>query len=82
MKTMTCSQLGGACEQPHVGADANEIIEAQDRHLREVVAAGSAEHEPALQDMKGRWRRPISGLKWYRQVQRDFAALSSDAGSR
>ena len=32
--------------------------------------------------MKGRWRRPISGLKWYRQVQRDFAALSSDVGSR
>jgi hypothetical protein len=25
--------------------------------------------------MKGRWKRPISGLKWYRQVQRDFEAL-------
>ena len=24
--------------------------------------------------MKGRWKRPVSGLKWYRQVQRDFAA--------
>lgn len=81
MKTMTCSQLGGACELAHVGADANEIIKAQDRHLRTAVAAGSGDHEPALRDMKGRWRRPVSGLKWYRQVQRDFAALSSDAGS-
>ena len=80
MKTMTCSQLGGACELSLVGADANEIIHAQDRHLREVVAAGSADHEAALRDMKGRWRRPVSGLKWYRKVQRDFEALPTDAG--
>ena len=82
MKVMTCSQLGGPCDHAHVGADANEIIQAQDRHLRETVAAGSTEHEPAARDMKGRCRRPISGLKWYRQVQRDFAALPSDVGSR
>ena len=81
MKTMTCGQLGGPCELAHVRADANEIIQAQDRHLREAVAAGSTEHEPALRDMKGRWRRPISGLKWYRQVQRDFAAVPSEVGS-
>ena len=82
MKTMTCRQLGGACELAHGGDDANEIIQAQDRHLREAVAEGSTDHEPALRDMKGRWRRPVSGMKWYRQVQRDFAALPSDAGSR
>lgn len=28
-----------------------------------------------MKAMKGRWRRPVSGLKWYRQAQRDFAAL-------
>jgi hypothetical protein len=27
--------------------------------------------------MKGRWKRPVSGMKWYRQVQRDFAALAA-----
>jgi hypothetical protein len=81
MKTMTCSQLGGACDLPLVGADANEIIHAQDRHLRDVVAGGDTEHEAALRDMKGRWRRPVSGLKWYRKVQRDFDALPDDGGS-
>ena len=81
MKTMTCSQLGGPCDLPHDGADANDIIKAQDRHLREAVAGGSSDHEPALQDMKSRWRRPVSGLKWYRQVQRDFAALPDSVGS-
>jgi hypothetical protein len=82
MKTMTCKQLGGACDLALVGEDANEIIHAQDRHLREAVAAGSTEHEPALRDMKARWRRPVSGLKWYRKVQRDFDALPHDVGSR
>ena len=82
MKTMTCRQLGGGCELPLVGEDANEIIKAQDRHLREAVAAGRSDHEQALRDMKGRWRHPLSGLKWYREVQRDVAALPSDAVSR
>ncbi|QYG91852.1 hypothetical protein HC251_04970 [Iamia sp. SCSIO 61187] len=81
MKTMTCRQLGGACDLAHGGDDANEVIKAQDRHLREVVADGDTAHEPALRDMKGRWRRPVSGLKWYRQVQRDFAALPGNVGA-
>ena len=80
MKTMTCRQLGGACDLEHHGDDANEIIKAQDRHLREAVAAGHTQHEPALKEMRGRWKRPVSGLKWYRQVQRDFAALPSATG--
>jgi hypothetical protein len=78
MKTMTCRQLGGPCDLEHHGDDANDVIHAQDRHLRDVVGAGDTEHEPALADMKSRWRRPISGLKWYRRAQRDFAALPDE----
>jgi hypothetical protein len=81
MKTMTCKELGGPCDLAHHGHDANEIIKAQDQHLRDAVAAGSSDHQPALGDMKGRWKRPISGMKWYRQVQRDFAALPAHTGS-
>ena len=76
MKTMTCKQLGGPCDLAHEGKDHNEVIKAQDKHLRAAVADGSTEHKPALAAMKGRWKRPVSGMKWYRQVQRDFAALT------
>lgn len=75
MKAMTCQQLGGPCELEHRGQTADEVIKAQDQHLKDMVAAGDAAHEPALKDMKGRWKRPVSGLGWYRQVKRDFAAL-------
>ena len=78
MKTMTCRQLGGPCDLEHRGDDADAVIQAQDRHLREAVAAGQTDHEPALREMKGRWKRPVSGLKWYRQAKRDFAALPTD----
>ncbi len=75
MKTMTCKQLGGPCEVSFHGDSADEIIKAQDRHLKEVVAGGDATHEHALKEMKSRWRKPISGMGWYRNTKRDFAAL-------
>jgi predicted small metal-binding protein len=78
MKTMTCQQLGGPCELEHHGATADEVIKSQDRHLKEVVAGGDSAHQGALKDMKGRWKRPIAGMGWYRQVKRDFAALPED----
>lgn len=81
MKIMTCRQLGGPCDVEHRGEDADEIIHAQDQHLKDAVAAGASDHEQALKEMKGRWKRPVSGLKWYRTVQRDFAALPSDSAA-
>jgi hypothetical protein len=78
MKTMTCKQLGGPCDLQLQGNTADDVIKAQDRHLKEAVAAGDDTHQDALKSMKGRWKRPISGLGWYRKVKRDFAALPDD----
>ncbi|HEY3723747.1 MAG TPA: hypothetical protein VGN59_10360 [Acidimicrobiia bacterium] len=78
MKTMTCKQLGGACDLPLHGETADEVIKAQDKHLKEVVAEGDVAHQDALAAMKGRWKHPVSGMKWYRSTKRDFAALPED----
>ena len=78
MKTMTCKDLGGPCELKHSGKDANEVINAQDKHLKDAVAGGDATHATALKDMKGRWKRPWAAMGWYKQVKRDFAALPED----
>jgi len=78
MKTMTCKQLGGPCDHQHREQTADQAIKAQDRHLKEMVAAGDTAHEPALTEMKGRWKHPISGMGWYRAAKRDFAALPQD----
>jgi predicted small metal-binding protein len=78
MKTMTCKQLGGPCEFELRGNTADEVIKAQDRHLKDMVTGGDDAHEPALKEMKGRWKKPLSGMAWYRKAKRDFAALPDD----
>jgi hypothetical protein len=78
MKTMTCRQLGGPCDVPLQGKTANEVIKAEDKHLKEMVASGDETHKSALKDMQGRWKNPLSGMSWYRQAKRDFAALPED----
>ena len=78
MKTMTCQQLGGPCDLPLHGNTANEVIKAEDSHLKEMVASGDDSHKTAFEEMQGRWKRPVSGMGWYRKVKRDFAALPND----
>ena len=78
MKTMTCRQLGGACDLALRGETADEVIKTQDRHLREAVAGGDTAHGPALEEMKGRWKHPLRGMGWYKNTKREFAGLPED----
>jgi hypothetical protein len=75
MKTMTCQQLGGPCTATHEGTTADEVIKAQDRHLKDAVAAGDSTHQDALKAMKGRWRHPKASMGWYKGVKSAFAEL-------
>jgi predicted small metal-binding protein len=74
VKTMTCRQLGGPCDLEHHGDSADEVIKAQDRHLKE-VSAEDPSHEEAAAAMKGRWKNPLKGMGWYRDAKKQFAAL-------
>jgi hypothetical protein len=78
MKTMTCQQLGGPCDAAHQGTTADEVIKAQDRHLKDAVAQGAVDHEKALKEMNGRWKNPVKGMGWYKKAMADFAALADD----
>jgi predicted small metal-binding protein len=78
MKTMTCRQLGGPCDHAFHANTADEVIKAEDRHLKETVASGDETHKSALQSMRGRWKNPISGMGWYMTTRKAFAALPED----
>jgi hypothetical protein len=67
--------MGGPCDLPLRGETADEVIKAQDKHLKEMVANGDHAHERAAKEMKGRWKNPIAAMGWYRRMKRDFAAL-------
>ena len=78
MKTMTCKDLGGPCDLAFHGNTADEIIKAQDAHLKQVVAKGDTDHASALKDMQSRWRNPIGGMGWYIKTKKTFASLPDD----
>jgi hypothetical protein len=79
MKTITCKQLGGPCNLQFHGNTADEVIKAQDAHLKESVLAGDETHKEALEAMKKRWKNPISGMGWYLKTKKFFASLPVDA---
>ena len=62
MKTMTCRDLGGPCDLAHQGESADDVIKAQDRHLKEMVGQGDTTHEDALKKMKARWFESASWI--------------------
>lgn len=75
MKTMTCRELGGPCDLKLHGESADEVIQAQDRHLKGAVQGGDASHKEAHREMKGRWKRPKQSLGWYFATKEAFAQL-------
>jgi len=78
MKTMTCKQMGGPCNKAFHGKSADEVIKAQDAHLKEMYAKGDKTHQKALTEMQGRWKNPIKGMGWYLKTKKDFAALPEE----
>jgi len=78
MKTMTFRQLGGPCDTAFRGQTADEVIKAQDRHLKDAIAHGDTTHEDARKAMKGRWKNPIGGMGWYMKTKKEFASLPED----
>lgn len=75
---MTCRQMGGPCDETLRGNTADEVIKADDQHLKDMVASGNEEHKTALAMMEDRWKNPASGMDWYKKMQADFAALPED----
>ena len=80
MKTMTCRRPGWAVRPGAPRGTADEIINAQDHHLKAAEKAGDASHQEARDAMKGRWRHPKRSLDWYNGVKRAFAELPDSAG--
>jgi phenylacetate-coenzyme A ligase PaaK-like adenylate-forming protein len=78
MKTMTCRDLGGPCELALSGETADDVIKAQDRHLKEAVAGGDPTHAEARRAMQGRWKHPKKSMDWYSATKKAFASLPED----
>lgn len=61
--------IGGPRDLALQGKTAADVIKTQDRNLREAVRSGDAADEPAHEETKRRWRRPIAAMGWYRDTK-------------
>ena len=78
MKTMTCKQLGGACNEKFKAATFEEIAEMSKKHGSEMFQKGDEEHLKAMDKMKELMQDPNAMQEWFESKRREFESLPDD----
>jgi len=78
MKTMTCKQLGGACDQKFHANSFDEIATMVSKHAREMVQQGDAAHIQAMNEMRSNMTSPDAMNAWMDEKRKAFNALTDD----
>ncbi|MBT1705177.1 DUF1059 domain-containing protein [Chryseosolibacter indicus] len=81
MKTMTCKELGGACNQNFSADTFEEIAKMVSMHAREMVQQGDAAHIQAMNEMRNSMTSPEAMNNWMDEKRRAFNALPDNNGS-
>ncbi len=79
MKTMTCKQLGGACNMEFHANSFEEITEMSKKHGMEMFQEGDEAHLQAMSKMKELMQAPVTMEKWMEDRRREFEALPDTA---
>ena len=75
MKTMTCKQLGGACDQEFSANTFEEIAELSKQHGKEMFRQQDTSHLDAMQAMQSLMASPAEMQKWFESKRAEFDAL-------
>jgi hypothetical protein len=72
MKSMTCRQLGGACDLSFQAETFEEMAEMSKRHGKEMYFQGDAAHRQAMDEMKELMKSPEARQKWFQEKRKAF----------
>ena len=78
MKTMTCKQLGGACDKIFKADTFDEMAEQSRAHGMQMFQEGDAAHMKVIQEMMTLMNKPEEMQKWLEVKKAEFAALADD----
>ena len=78
MKTMTCKQLGGACDKEFHADSFEEIAELSKKHGMEMFQKNDAPHLQAMNDMKELMKTPDAMKHWFESKRKEFESLAED----
>jgi predicted small metal-binding protein len=79
MKTMTCRQLGGACDKEFSAASFAEIAEMSKQHGMEMFHARDEAHIKAMDAMRQLMQKPDAMNDWFETKRKEFEATPEDA---
>ena len=75
MKTMTCRQLGGACDLEFRANSFEGIADLSQKHGQEMFQKGDEAHLLAMAEMKTLMQSPDAMSKWMEKKKSEFDAL-------
>ena len=75
MKTMTCNQLGGACEKVFSAKTFEEMTEMSKQHGMEMFQKQDEAHLNAMSKMQELMKEPEEIEKWFESKRKEFEAL-------
>ena len=78
MKTMTCKQLGGACDQEFHADTFDEIAEMSKKHGMEMFQKNDEPHLKAMSEMQELMKSPNKMNKWFENKRKEFNELPDD----
>jgi len=78
MKTMTCKQLGGACDKKFHAETFEEIAEMSKKHGMEMFQKGDEAHLKAMSEMQELMKSPQEIKEWFDKKRMEFEALPDD----
>ena len=78
MKTMTCRQLGGACDLEFHASTFEEMAEASKKHGMEMYQKGDEEHIKVMEEMRAIMGDPSAMKKWFDGKRSEFDSIPTD----
>ncbi len=78
MKTMTCKQLGGACDKEFHTNTFEEMKELSMKHAHEMYEQGDEAHIKVMGEMKELMKDPEAMREWMENKKKEFDALPED----
>lgn len=78
MKTMTCKQLGGACDQKFHANSFDEIAGMSKQHARDMFQKKDAAHLKAMNEMQELMKKPEAMKEWFETKKKEFKALPEE----
>ena len=78
MKTMTCKQLGGACDKEFRASTFEEIADMTKQHGIEMIQKNDEAHLTAMKQMQELMQTSESMEEWFENKRIEFDELPED----